>query len=109
MLESRSFPSATVSTHFFRGDGLVRALAEVGDLDEVLATGAPPFRGELFFVDDATEPSVDPPQEPGDIASVSRSGARRWTRSWPVGWRRHQVSPAVCTPRWSGSCTTPVA
>ncbi len=66
VLESRSFPSATMSTHFFRGDELVRGLADVGVLDEVLATGAPRFLNELFYVEDATEPTVEPPQEPGE-------------------------------------------
>ena len=49
LLESRDFPSDRSSTDFFRGDGLVRALDEIGVLDEVLATGVPtsttiPFR-----------------------------------------------------------------
>ena len=30
VLESRHFPSDTLSTHFFRGDGLVRSLADSG-------------------------------------------------------------------------------
>ena len=41
MLESAAITSGTISTHFFRGDGLVAALDEIGALDEVLSTGAP--------------------------------------------------------------------
>ena len=41
--------------------------------------------------------------------SACPSGARRWTRSWPVGLRPHQVSPSARTPRLSASCTTRVA
>lgn len=66
VLEARRFPSATMSTHFFRGDGLVRSLADVGVLPEVLATGAPELRSELFFAEQDTAPSLGPPQEPGD-------------------------------------------
>ena len=51
LLESRDFPSDTLSTHFFRGDGLVRSLDEIGVLDEVLATGAPPMSCEYFSFD----------------------------------------------------------
>jgi flavin-dependent dehydrogenase len=66
VLESRHFPSDTLSTHFFRGDGLVRSLVEVGVLDEVLATGAPPLPCEYFALDDGPA-EQGPPQEPGDI------------------------------------------
>ena len=50
LLESGDFPSDTLSTHFFRGDGLVRSLEDVGVLDEVLATGAPRLGCEYFSV-----------------------------------------------------------
>lgn len=75
LLESRDFPSDTLSTHFFRGDGLVRSLDEVGVLDEVLATGAPPLSCEYFSVD-GNPYEKGPPQEPGRIGyclSVRRS------------------------------------
>jgi flavin-dependent dehydrogenase len=75
LLESRDFPSDTLSTHFFRGDGLIRSLDEVGVLDEVLATGAPPLSCQYFSVDGS--PFVHgPPQEPGRVGyclSVRRS------------------------------------
>ncbi len=66
VLEARHFPSDTISTHFFRGDGLVRALAEQDLLEEVLATGAPRLTREYFFLEGATAPQVGPPQEPGE-------------------------------------------
>ncbi len=66
VLESQAFPSDTMSTHFFRGDGLVRSLREVGVLDEVLATGAPPLRAEIFYVNGRSG-REEPPQEPGEV------------------------------------------
>jgi flavin-dependent dehydrogenase len=66
VLESRRFPSDTLSTHFFRGDGLVRGLPDVGALDEVLASGRPPRLTREYFYSgrgDSVEPG--PPQEPG--------------------------------------------
>jgi flavin-dependent dehydrogenase len=66
LLESRDFPSDTLSTHFFRGDGLVRALDDVGVLDEVLSTGAPPLTCEYSSVDGGPL-EQGPPQEPGRI------------------------------------------
>jgi 2-polyprenyl-6-methoxyphenol hydroxylase-like FAD-dependent oxidoreductase len=75
LFESHELPSDTLSTHFFRGDGLVRSLQEVGVLDEVLATDAPPLVCEYFSADG--RPFVlRPPQEPGSIGyclSVCRS------------------------------------
>lgn len=75
MLESGVFPSDTLSTHFFRGDGLVRSLAQIGVLDEVLASGAPPLATEYFSVDGGPY-EQGPPQQPGTIGyclSVRRS------------------------------------
>src|SRR5690348_10960219 len=40
VLEARGFPSATLSTHYFRGEGLVGSLARLGLLDS-LVTQAP--------------------------------------------------------------------
>jgi flavin-dependent dehydrogenase len=66
VLESHHFPSDTLSTHFFRGDGLVRALDEVGVLEEVLDTGAPQLACEYNSVDDGPA-EQGPPQDPGPI------------------------------------------
>lgn len=75
LLESGDFPSDTLSTHFFRGDGLVRSLEDVGVLDEVLSTGAPRLDCEYFSVNSG-QFEQGPPQEPGRIGyclSVRRS------------------------------------
>ena len=66
LIESRDFPSDTLSTHFFRGDGLVRSLDDVGVLDEVLSTGAPPLACEYFSLDGGPL-EQGPPQEPGRV------------------------------------------
>ena len=67
VLESSALTSGTISTHFFRGDGLVRGLWDVGLLDDVLATGAPPLTCEYAFFDGGAVPNVDPPQEPAEF------------------------------------------
>ena len=67
VLESSALTSGTTSTHFFRGDGLVRGLWSVGLLDDVLATGAPRLTCEYSYVDGGAAPAVDPPQEPGEF------------------------------------------
>jgi flavin-dependent dehydrogenase len=61
------FPSATISTHFFRGEWCVAALDRIGVLKDVLATGAPPLVRE--YNADALDGSwsIDPPQDPGSI------------------------------------------
>jgi 2-polyprenyl-6-methoxyphenol hydroxylase-like FAD-dependent oxidoreductase len=43
VVDRATFPSATISTHFFRGEWCVAALEHIGVLPEVLATGAPPL------------------------------------------------------------------
>lgn len=66
LLEAHTLPSDTLSTHFFRGDGLVRSLRDVGVLDEVLAAGSPPLGCEYFALDGAPF-EQEPPQEPGEV------------------------------------------
>jgi len=66
VLESSEVTSGTISTHFFRGDGLVRGLDEIGVLDEVLSTGAPRLTCDYWYPDAGERPEVEPPQEPGD-------------------------------------------
>ena len=65
VLEARQSLGDTISTHFFRGDGLVRVLDDVGVLDAVLATGCPPLRREAFYLGGDPAFRLDPPQEPG--------------------------------------------
>jgi flavin-dependent dehydrogenase len=66
VVEAAVFPSDTMSTHYFRGYGLGRSLAEVGVLDDLLAEGAPPYRHELWY-DNGDEPVSEGPQEPGEV------------------------------------------
>lgn len=76
VLEARSLSGPVLSTHFFRGAGLVGALDDLGVLEAVLATGAPPLRYELRYAAGSPEPLERPPQEPGAVGfclSVRRS------------------------------------
>ena len=67
VLESSALTSGTISTHFFRGDGLVRGLWEIGLLPAVLATRAPRLTCEYSYVDGGATPHVYPPQEPAEF------------------------------------------
>ncbi|HEY8636417.1 MAG TPA: NAD(P)/FAD-dependent oxidoreductase [Candidatus Limnocylindrales bacterium] len=67
VVDSATFPSDTISTHFFRGAGLVTVLARLGLLDDVLALGSPPLIREYDFHGDDPTPVVEGPQDPGDI------------------------------------------
>ena len=91
LVDRASFPSATLSTHFFRGGHAVSVFRRLGVLDRLLALGAPPLRCEYSYVDDdAAEPG--PPQEPGDVGyslSVRREALDE------VLVRRAAASPAV--------------
>lgn len=65
VVDRASFPSPTLSTHFFRGDFFIRVLDLAGALDDVLALGARPLVCEYDY--DGGEPvgAVGPPQDPG--------------------------------------------
>lgn len=65
LVDRARFPSPTLSTHFFRGDGLVRVLASAGVLDDVLALGPPPLTCEYTYLGGAAEYTMGPPQDPG--------------------------------------------
>lgn len=65
VVDRATFPSPTLSTHFFRGGGLVSVLAKLGLLDRVLALGAPPLRCQYMYAEGAAEPTREPPQLPG--------------------------------------------
>jgi menaquinone-9 beta-reductase len=66
LVDAAEFPSATPSTHFFRGAGLVGTLDELGVLTEVRDLGAPPLTRQYFHLADG-EPLEQPPQRPGRI------------------------------------------
>jgi menaquinone-9 beta-reductase len=67
VIDRATFPSGTLSTHFFRGQGCVGVLRRLGVLEEVLSFGSPPLVRE--YNADATDGSftVDPPQTPGEV------------------------------------------
>jgi flavin-dependent dehydrogenase len=67
VVDRATFPSATISTHFFRGQWCIAALDRVGVLPDVLGTGAPPLVRE--YNADALDGSwsIGPPQDPGSV------------------------------------------
>ena len=67
LVDAATFPSDTISTHFFRGAGLVSVLDRLGVLDGVLALGPPPLNCEYGFHGGDPSPSVGGPQDPGSI------------------------------------------
>ena len=66
VVDSASFPSDTISTHFFRGGGLIGMLERLGVLERVLALGCPPLTRQYEYGDDPT-PTVVGPQDPGAV------------------------------------------
>src|SRR5579862_273622 len=66
LVERVRFPSPTISTHYFRGAGLVSVLDRLSILDRVLALGSPPFRHEWSFGFGTRGPVREPPQSPGE-------------------------------------------
>jgi flavin-dependent dehydrogenase len=67
IVDSTTFPSDTISTHFFRGAGLGSVLVRLGVLERVLALGSPPLTHQLDFGGDDVEPSVGEAQDPGEL------------------------------------------
>jgi menaquinone-9 beta-reductase len=66
LVERVRFPSTTISTHFFRGEGLVDVLGRLHILDRVLELGCPPLRREWSFGFGSPGPEEGPPQKPGE-------------------------------------------
>ena len=64
LVERVPFPRSTISTHFFRGAGLVAVLERLGILERVLALG-PPLLTREFSYGFADDPEEGPPQDPG--------------------------------------------
>jgi menaquinone-9 beta-reductase len=62
-----TFPSSTLSTHYFRGGRAVSVLNRLGVLDDALGLGCPRLECEYRFRNGATEPIVSPAQQPGDV------------------------------------------
>src|SRR4051794_26896483 len=67
LVERVRFPRSTISTHFFRGSGLVAVLDRLGILDEVLALGCPRITREWDFGFGSPGPTEGPPQNAGEI------------------------------------------
>jgi len=67
IVDSTTFPSDTISTHFFRGAGLGSVLVRLGLLEHVLALGSPPLTHQLDFAGQDIEPAVSEAQDPGDL------------------------------------------
>ncbi len=67
LVDRATFPSTTISTHFFRGAGLVGVLDELGLLSAALATGAPPLTREFNYATGSAAGMEGPPQDPGTV------------------------------------------
>jgi menaquinone-9 beta-reductase len=67
LVDRASFPSPTLSTHFFRGAQMVSVLQRLGLIDAVLALGAPPLTRQFSYVGGSGHAAIEPPQDPGDI------------------------------------------
>jgi menaquinone-9 beta-reductase len=67
LVDACHFPSDTISTHFFRGSGLLAALQRIGALESVLELGAPRLLREYSYTGDGGSPGVSPPQDPGEL------------------------------------------
>jgi flavin-dependent dehydrogenase len=68
LVDRAAFPSATLSTHYFRGGRGVTVLKQVGVLDDVLARGCPPLTCQYNYANGCAEPVVNPAQSPGEVA-----------------------------------------
>src|SRR6478609_7862900 len=104
LVERVRFPRSTISTHFFRGAGLVAVLDRLDLLDEVLALGCPRIVREWDFGFGAPGPVEGPPQRAGNAGfglSVRRAPldelllerARRRRRSM---WRSRRPCEGCC-------------
>lgn len=67
VVDTATFPSDTISTHFFRGAGLGSVLVRLGLLDAVLALGSPPLTRQYDFRGADPTPEVGGPQDPGEL------------------------------------------
>jgi 2-polyprenyl-6-methoxyphenol hydroxylase-like FAD-dependent oxidoreductase len=103
LVDRATFPSDTISTHFFRGVGLAGVLGELGLIDAVSATGAPALVREYVYTDGAAQPQDAPADGAGDLGfdlSVRRLALdalllERATRSPSVTWREQTVVTGV--------------
>lgn len=67
VLDRSTFPSPTLSTHFFRGGWCLAVLDRIGLIDQILAGGSPPLRREFHFEPGSRVAVETAPQEAGAI------------------------------------------
>lgn len=67
VVDSASFPSDTISTHFFRGAGLGSVLVRLGLIEDVHALRSPPLTRQYWYGGSDPTPMVDGPQDPGEL------------------------------------------
>ncbi len=67
LVDTATFPSTTLSTHFFRGQWGVSALERLGVLDDALGLGAPKLVCQYDYSEGTETAQVSPPQDPGAI------------------------------------------
>ncbi|HTG47660.1 MAG TPA: NAD(P)/FAD-dependent oxidoreductase [Actinomycetota bacterium] len=67
LVDRATFPSPTLSTHFFRGSGCAGVLADLGVLDEVLGWGAPKLVCEYDHDALAGTTDVSHEEDPGEL------------------------------------------
>lgn len=67
LVDRATFPSSTVSTHFFRGAFMLNMLRRLDILEEVMDLGPPPLTRQYVYTGGTAQPNVEPPQRPGDI------------------------------------------
>ncbi len=76
VVDRATFPSDTLSTHFFRGSGCAAVLDRIGVLDDALATGAPrlvvDYNADALTGEASRDPAQDDPGELGFNLSVRR-------------------------------------
>lgn len=67
LVDRGTFPSPTLSTHYFRGGRAVAVFQRLGVLDEMLSLGPPPLVHNYSHRPGALEPTVDPAPASGEI------------------------------------------
>lgn len=67
LVDRARFPSPALSTHLFRGAGLLAVLARLQLLDRVQALGPPLLEHCYYYSSQSPTPLVGPPQEPGAL------------------------------------------
>lgn len=74
LVDRATFPSPTLSTHFFRGSGLLAVLKRLKVLEQVLALGSPPFTQHYNYTNGGEQPTIEAcgPSEIGYDLSVRR-------------------------------------